>query len=95
MTGKLKCNCSITSQIFSDFKYLQYPGVADADGICDKGADKVIPVSSAVCGGDEKCLEMLLKEGDNPDAETCLTFGCRSHAQVCGFPKRVSLLLTF
>ncbi|XP_019363528.1 PREDICTED: ankyrin repeat and SOCS box protein 3 [Gavialis gangeticus] len=46
--------------------------------ICDMGEDKVSPVYSAVYGGNDKCLEMLLKEGYSPDAQMCLIFDCRS-----------------
>ncbi|NXL84218.1 ASB3 protein, partial [Alectura lathami] len=46
--------------------------------ICDKEGSKVSPVYSAVYGGHEECLEMLLKEGYSPDAQECPTFECRS-----------------
>ncbi|NXN97510.1 ASB3 protein, partial [Rhinopomastus cyanomelas] len=45
---------------------------------CDKGKGKVSPVYSAVCRGNQDCLEMLLKEGYSPDAQECLNFDCRS-----------------
>ncbi|NWR56502.1 ASB3 protein, partial [Bucorvus abyssinicus] len=48
------------------------------DRICDKGKGKVSPVYSAVYGGNEECLEMLLKNGYSPDAQECLDFDCRS-----------------
>ncbi|KFP70703.1 PREDICTED: ankyrin repeat and SOCS box protein 3-like [Acanthisitta chloris] len=48
------------------------------DRLCDKGKGKVSPVYSAVYGGDEECLEMLLKQGFSPDAQECLDFDCRS-----------------
>ncbi|NXY88601.1 ASB3 protein, partial [Alcedo cyanopectus] len=48
------------------------------DRICDKGKGKVSPVYSAVYGGKEKCLEMLLQKGYSPDAQQCLNFDCRS-----------------
>ncbi|XP_043367847.1 ankyrin repeat and SOCS box protein 3 isoform X3 [Dermochelys coriacea] len=48
------------------------------DRTCDTGKDKVSPVYSAVYGGNEECLEMLLKEGYSPDAQKCLIFGCIS-----------------
>ncbi|XP_078505726.1 ankyrin repeat and SOCS box protein 3 isoform X3 [Lissotriton helveticus] len=46
--------------------------------ICDTGGGKVSPVYSAVYGGKEECLEILLKEGYSPDAQAWLTFGCSS-----------------
>lgn len=46
--------------------------------ICDTGEGKVSPVYSAVYGGKEECLEMLLKEGYSPDAQAWLTFECSS-----------------
>uniref|UniRef100_A0A8D0GFX7 Ankyrin repeat and SOCS box containing 3 n=1 Tax=Sphenodon punctatus TaxID=8508 RepID=A0A8D0GFX7_SPHPU len=49
-----------------------------SDRICDTGEGKVSPVYSAVYGGKEECLELLLKEGYSPDAQTCLIFGCRT-----------------
>uniref|UniRef100_A0A8C8RDG0 Ankyrin repeat and SOCS box containing 3 n=1 Tax=Pelusios castaneus TaxID=367368 RepID=A0A8C8RDG0_9SAUR len=48
------------------------------DRTCDTGKDKVSPVYSAVYGGNEECLEILLKEGYSPDAQKCLIFGCIS-----------------
>ncbi|CAM5103218.1 unnamed protein product [Eretmochelys imbricata] len=48
------------------------------DRTCDTQKDKVSPVYSAVYGGNEECLEMLLKEGYSPDAQKCLIFGCIS-----------------
>ncbi|XP_068796082.1 ankyrin repeat and SOCS box protein 3 isoform X2 [Struthio camelus] len=48
------------------------------DRICDRGKGKVSPVYSAIYGGNKECLEMLLKQGYSPDAQKCLTFGCRS-----------------
>lgn len=46
-------------------------------------------------GGDEGCLEMLSKESSSPDAQKCLTFGCRSFTHVHGFRKILSIHLTF
>ncbi|XP_054431424.1 ankyrin repeat and SOCS box protein 3 isoform X2 [Pteronotus mesoamericanus] len=46
--------------------------------ICDTGPDKVSPVYSAVFGGHEDCLEMLLRHGYSPDAQMCLVFGFSS-----------------
>lgn len=100
VTRKLKCNffttshkqlvtlniCSILIQI-QTCKYLWI--FAGVDEICDKGAEK-----ASSCGGGEGCLELLLRERYSPDASKYLTFGCRSHARVCGFSKRVSLPLT-
>uniref|UniRef100_H0VSI9 Ankyrin repeat and SOCS box containing 3 n=1 Tax=Cavia porcellus TaxID=10141 RepID=H0VSI9_CAVPO len=46
--------------------------------ICETGPDKVSPVYSAVFGGHEKCLELLLQNGYSPDAQICLVFGFSS-----------------
>ncbi|XP_064428587.1 ankyrin repeat and SOCS box protein 3 isoform X4 [Mirounga angustirostris] len=46
--------------------------------VCDTGPDKVSPVYSAVFGGHEECLEMLLQHGYSPDAQMCLVFGFSS-----------------
>ncbi|XP_036190480.1 ankyrin repeat and SOCS box protein 3 isoform X7 [Myotis myotis] len=46
--------------------------------VCDTGPDKVSPVYSAVFGGHEDCLEMLLQHGYSPDAQMCLVFGFSS-----------------
>ncbi|XP_034515023.1 ankyrin repeat and SOCS box protein 3 isoform X5 [Ailuropoda melanoleuca] len=46
--------------------------------VCDTGPDKVSPVYSAVFGGHEECLEMLLRHGYSPDAQMCLVFGFSS-----------------
>eukprot|EP00071_Canis_lupus_P008515 XP_005625750.1 ankyrin repeat and SOCS box protein 3 isoform X4 [Canis lupus familiaris] len=46
--------------------------------VCDTGPDKVSPVYSAVFGGHEECLEMLLQHGYSPDAQMCLIFGFSS-----------------
>ncbi|XP_069464463.1 ankyrin repeat and SOCS box protein 3 [Ambystoma mexicanum] len=48
------------------------------DRTCDTGEGKVSPVYSAVYGGKEECLEMLLKEGYSADAQAWLIFGCNS-----------------
>ncbi|XP_050170873.1 ankyrin repeat and SOCS box protein 3 isoform X2 [Myiozetetes cayanensis] len=48
------------------------------DRICDKGKGKLSPVYSAIYGGDEACLELLLKQGFSPNAQECLDFDCRS-----------------
>ncbi|XP_007641526.1 ankyrin repeat and SOCS box protein 3 isoform X1 [Cricetulus griseus] len=45
---------------------------------CDTGPDKVSPVYSAVFGGREECLEILLQNGYAPDAQMCLVFGFNS-----------------
>ncbi|XP_077628482.1 ankyrin repeat and SOCS box protein 3 isoform X2 [Crocuta crocuta] len=45
---------------------------------CDTGPDKVSPVYSAVFGGHERCLELLLQHGYSPDAQMCLFFGFNS-----------------
>eukprot|EP00069_Balaena_mysticetus_P019425 bmy_12131T0 len=46
--------------------------------VCDTGPNKVSPVYSAVFGGHEECLEMLLQSGYCPDAQMCLVFGFSS-----------------
>ncbi|XP_032733679.1 ankyrin repeat and SOCS box protein 3 isoform X3 [Lontra canadensis] len=46
--------------------------------VCDTGPDKVSPVYSAVFGGHEECLEMLLQHGYSPEAQMCLIFGFSS-----------------
>ncbi|KAJ1077935.1 hypothetical protein K5549_011262 [Capra hircus] len=46
--------------------------------VCDTGPNKVSPVYSAVFGGHEECLEMLLQSGYSPDAQMCLVFGFSS-----------------
>jgi hypothetical protein len=46
--------------------------------VCDTGPDKVSPVYSAVFGGREECLEILLQNGYSPNAQTCLIFGFSS-----------------
>ncbi|XP_061288338.1 ankyrin repeat and SOCS box protein 3 isoform X3 [Bos javanicus] len=46
--------------------------------VCDTGPNKVSPVYSAVLGGHEECLEMLLQSGYSPDAQMCLVFGFSS-----------------
>ncbi|XP_065446784.1 ankyrin repeat and SOCS box protein 3 isoform X5 [Chrysemys picta bellii] len=64
----------------SNFKCYSILGllIPVTDRTCDTGKDKVSPVYSAVYGGNEECLEMLLKEGYSPDAQKCLIFGCIS-----------------
>ncbi|CAK6435081.1 unnamed protein product [Pipistrellus nathusii] len=46
--------------------------------VCDTGPDQVSPVYSAVFGGYDYCLKMLLQHGYNPDAQKCLVFGYNS-----------------
>ncbi|XP_055495797.1 ankyrin repeat and SOCS box protein 3 isoform X1 [Leucoraja erinacea] len=48
------------------------------DRICDKGTDKVSPVYSAVYGGQQECLKMLLQSGYSPDAQECPLYECLS-----------------
>ncbi|XP_053101554.1 ankyrin repeat and SOCS box protein 3 isoform X2 [Hemicordylus capensis] len=48
------------------------------DRLCGSAAGKVSPVYSAVYGGHEDCLELLLKEGYSPDAQACPIFECSS-----------------
>nr|XP_011711518.1 ankyrin repeat and SOCS box protein 3 isoform X4 [Macaca nemestrina] len=45
---------------------------------CDTELNKVSPVYSAVFGGHEDCLEILLRNGYSPDAQACLVFGFSS-----------------
>ncbi|XP_006881078.1 PREDICTED: ankyrin repeat and SOCS box protein 3 [Elephantulus edwardii] len=45
---------------------------------CDTEPDQVSPVYSAVYGGHEDCLEVLLQNGYSPDAQMCLVFGVNS-----------------
>ncbi|KAJ6667086.1 hypothetical protein lerEdw1_019090 [Lerista edwardsae] len=48
------------------------------DRLCGSAEGKVSPVYSAVYGGHEEGLELLLKEGYSPDAQPCPVFDCRS-----------------
>lgn len=48
------------------------------DQVCGSAEGKVSPVYSAIYSGQENCLELLLKEGYSPDAQSCPIFGCRS-----------------
>ncbi|KAG8504852.1 Ankyrin repeat and SOCS box protein 3, partial [Galemys pyrenaicus] len=61
--------------------------------VCDTGPDKVSPVYSAVFGGHEECLEMLLQCGYSPDAQMCLVFGFSS--PICEFFGIVNILLKY
>ncbi|XP_023388639.1 ankyrin repeat and SOCS box protein 3 isoform X2 [Pteropus medius] len=68
--------------------------------ICDTGPDKVSPVYSAVFGGQEECLEMLLQHGYSPEAQTCLVFGfsspmCMAFQKDCEFLGIVNILLKY
>ncbi|XP_012582889.1 PREDICTED: ankyrin repeat and SOCS box protein 3 isoform X2 [Condylura cristata] len=68
--------------------------------VCDTGPDKVSPVYSAVFGGHEECLEMLLQCGYSPDAQTCLVFGfsspmCMAFQKDCEFFGIVNILLKY
>lgn len=67
---------------------------------CDTGPDKVSPVYSAVFGGREECLEMLLQNGYSPDAQMCLVFGfssplCMAFQKDCDFSGIVNILLKY
>lgn len=62
--------------------------------VCDTGPDKVSPVYSAVFGGHEECLEMLLQHGYSPDAQMCLIFGFSS-PMCMAFQKEYVFLLYF
>uniref|UniRef100_A0A2D4Q4P1 SOCS box domain-containing protein n=2 Tax=Micrurus surinamensis TaxID=129470 RepID=A0A2D4Q4P1_MICSU len=48
------------------------------DRVCGSAEGKVSPVYSAIYSGQEICLELLLKEGYSPDAQSCPVFGCKS-----------------
>ncbi|XP_036118049.1 ankyrin repeat and SOCS box protein 3 isoform X2 [Molossus molossus] len=68
--------------------------------VCDTGLDKVSPVYSAVFGGHEDCLEMLLQHGYSPDAQMCLVFGfssplCMAFQKDCEFFGIVNILLKY
>ncbi|XP_058429134.1 ankyrin repeat and SOCS box protein 3 isoform X1 [Marmota monax] len=67
---------------------------------CDTGLDKVSPVYSAVFGGHEECLEILLQNGYSPDAQMCLVFGfsspmCMAFQKDCEFFGIVNILLKY
>ncbi|XP_062934804.1 ankyrin repeat and SOCS box protein 3 isoform X2 [Cynocephalus volans] len=68
--------------------------------VCDTGPDKVSPVYSAVFGGREECLEILLQNGYSPDAQMCLIFGfssplCMAFQKDCEFFGIVNILLKY
>ncbi|XP_025724631.1 ankyrin repeat and SOCS box protein 3 isoform X1 [Callorhinus ursinus] len=68
--------------------------------VCDTGPDKVSPVYSALFGGHEECLEMLLQHGYSPDAQMCLVFGfsspmCMAFQKDCEFFGIVNILLKY
>ncbi|XP_067901041.1 ankyrin repeat and SOCS box protein 3 isoform X2 [Heterodontus francisci] len=48
------------------------------DRICDTGRNKVSPVYSAVYGGQQICLKMLLQAGYSPNAQECPLYECLS-----------------
>ncbi|XP_040849671.1 ankyrin repeat and SOCS box protein 3 isoform X1 [Ochotona curzoniae] len=67
---------------------------------CDTGPDKVSPVYSAVFGGHEECLELLLRSGYSPDAQMCLVFGfsspmCMAFQKDCESFGIVNILLQY
>ncbi|XP_033031608.1 ankyrin repeat and SOCS box protein 3 isoform X2 [Trachypithecus francoisi] len=67
---------------------------------CDTGLNKVSPVYSAVFGGHEDCLEILLRNGYSPDAQACLVFGfsspvCMAFQKDCEFFGIVNILLKY
>ncbi|XP_039105122.1 ankyrin repeat and SOCS box protein 3 isoform X1 [Hyaena hyaena] len=67
---------------------------------CDTGPDKVSPVYSAVFGGHERCLELLLQHGYSPDAQMCLFFGfnspmCMAFQKDCEVFGIVNILLKY
>uniref|UniRef100_A0A7N5P8M8 Ankyrin repeat and SOCS box containing 3 n=1 Tax=Ailuropoda melanoleuca TaxID=9646 RepID=A0A7N5P8M8_AILME len=63
--------------------------------VCDTGPDKVSPVYSAVFGGHEECLEMLLRHGYSPDAQMCLVFGFSSPMCMAFQKEIVNILLKY
>ncbi|XP_032148033.1 ankyrin repeat and SOCS box protein 3 isoform X2 [Sapajus apella] len=68
--------------------------------VCDTGLNKVSPVYSAVFGGHEECLEILLRNGYSPDAQACLIFGfsspmCMAFQKDCEFSGIVNILLKY
>ncbi|KAB0366219.1 hypothetical protein FD754_010375 [Muntiacus muntjak] len=70
------------------------------DRVCDTEPNKVSPVYSAVFGGHEECLEMLLQSGYSPDAQMCLVFGfssplCMAFQKNCDFFGIVNILLKY
>ncbi|KAM5292626.1 ankyrin repeat and SOCS box protein 3 [Ctenodactylus gundi] len=70
------------------------------DRVCETEPDKVSPVYSAVFGGQEECLELLLQQGYRPDAQTCLVFGfsspmCMAFQKDCEFFGTVNILLKY
>ncbi|XP_044284541.1 ankyrin repeat and SOCS box protein 3 [Varanus komodoensis] len=60
---------------------------------CGSAEGKVSPVYSAVYGGHEDCLEILLTEGYSPDAQACPVFSCKSPMSLA-FQKGAGLILT-
>ncbi|XP_054842458.1 ankyrin repeat and SOCS box protein 3 [Eublepharis macularius] len=48
------------------------------DRLCGTAEGKMSPIYSAIYGGREDCLELLLEEGYSPDAQACLFYGHRS-----------------
>ncbi|XP_077341683.1 ankyrin repeat and SOCS box protein 3 isoform X1 [Lithobates pipiens] len=48
------------------------------DRVCGTGKSQVSPVYSAVYGGHQECLEMLLARGYSPEAQECPMFECKS-----------------
>ncbi|XP_075392135.1 ankyrin repeat and SOCS box protein 3 isoform X2 [Tenrec ecaudatus] len=71
------------------------------DRACDTQPDKVSPVYSAVFGGREDCLEILLQNGYSTDAQICPVFGFNSPMCMAfqiddgAFPRIVNLLLKY
>ncbi|XP_036847283.1 ankyrin repeat and SOCS box protein 3 [Manis javanica] len=68
--------------------------------VCDTEPDKVSPVYSAVFGGHQECLELLLHHGYSPDAQMCLVFGfsspmCMAFQKDCKFFGIVNILLKY
>ncbi|XP_077190522.1 ankyrin repeat and SOCS box protein 3 isoform X2 [Paroedura picta] len=62
------------------------------DRLCDTAEGKLSPVYSAIYGGHEDCLELLLEEGYSPDAQACPVFGCRSPMSLA-FTKGLGFIL--
>ncbi|XP_004643472.1 ankyrin repeat and SOCS box protein 3 [Octodon degus] len=68
--------------------------------VCESERDKVSPVYSAIFGGQEKCLELLLQSGYSPDAQMCPVFGfssplCMAFQKDCEFLGIVNILLKY
>lgn len=52
--------------------------ISVTDRVCGTGKSQVSPVYSAVYGGHQECLEILLTRGYSPEAQECPMFECKS-----------------